>query len=99
MKRRPPTSTLFPYTTLFRSGRVTGMAGSVALSGLLYMRPDPFVLSTGLRSEERRVGKECRGRWSDFVDEKINVDRYGLIDFFIKEAQVIGRRCWYDDID
>src|SRR3954449_3992912 len=38
--RRPPRSTLFPYTTLFRS------------------RWSPY------RSEERRVGKECRSRWS-----------------------------------
>src|SRR3712207_7410138 len=27
MIRRPPRSTLFPYTTLFRSGRVTGFLG------------------------------------------------------------------------
>src|SRR3712207_8908873 len=27
MIRRPPRSTLFPYTTLFRSGRVAGLLG------------------------------------------------------------------------
>src|SRR2546422_5254256 len=27
MIRRPPRSTLFPYTTLFRSGRIIGMDG------------------------------------------------------------------------
>src|SRR3712207_7681627 len=27
MIRRPPRSTLFPYTTLFRSGRVVGLVG------------------------------------------------------------------------
>ena len=26
----------------------------------------PFVLITLLRSEERRVGKECRSRWSPY---------------------------------
>src|SRR5438874_5241806 len=30
MRPRPPRSTLFPYTTLFRSGRVTQLARSLA---------------------------------------------------------------------
>src|SRR5689334_24323725 len=34
MIRRPPRSTLFPYTTLFRSGRSLGGLGSRGLSGL-----------------------------------------------------------------
>src|SRR5438876_10800388 len=29
----------------------------------------------GRRSEERRVGKECRSRWSPYDDKK---DRYGI---------------------
>src|SRR3712207_7145613 len=33
MIRRPPRSTLFPYTTLFRSGRVTGRACQDAAMG------------------------------------------------------------------
>src|SRR5256886_16709950 len=122
MIRRPPRSTLFPYTTLFRSLRQFGLEGKA----LLYARdrgrgagPDAFRfvggdwsdaervlrqvdlllnfhyaidprllgcarrtalvdidpgllqvwISTGqlnvpARSEERRVGKECRSRWS-----------------------------------
>src|SRR2546427_3018566 len=39
MIRRPPRSTLFPYTTLFRSltglGALLGLAGSLALTRLL----------------------------------------------------------------
>src|SRR5436190_13753802 len=41
MAPRPPTSTLFPYTTLFRSGRTnddgrfTGHEGSAGLDGLV----------------------------------------------------------------
>src|SRR3712207_7518095 len=31
MIRRPPRSTLFPYTTLFRSGRMASISGSEAL--------------------------------------------------------------------
>src|SRR3712207_9552585 len=108
MIRRPPRSTLFPYTTLFRSyvlikndhlidvfydvflwyltlasiillilsGRfafspivknlisvcaVLGMLGIVAFSAR-----DAKTLAGrigGGRSEERRVGKECRSRW------------------------------------
>src|SRR5256885_6321020 len=33
MIRRPPRSTLFPYTTLFRSPRLSGLAGDIALKG------------------------------------------------------------------
>src|SRR3712207_9514061 len=111
MIRRPPRSTLFPYTTLFRSndGRgtaigglaahfyvelladivlqfdVDGMFGDVLLALLERLRSevfDNFEMVFGLsyeraqghcdgqtdhsgagnRSEERRVGKECRSR-------------------------------------
>ena len=30
------------------------------------MRDVFYSLSTGIRSEERRVGKECRSRWSPY---------------------------------
>src|SRR3712207_9052683 len=100
MIRRPPRSTLFPYTTLFRSllkrqdlppdiynqknpelpQKHTLLPVSPSnipeynkseifpprycrfvFSSLLYFLP--FLLS---RSEERRVGKECRSRWSPY---------------------------------
>src|SRR2546429_9847061 len=112
MIRRPPRSTLFPYTTLFRS--LLGTAFSRARPAgaqdaradfLLRMRMGmPFLCwatggsraarqgsgaghsrllvcldasnrrqvfpaqsaRTGARSEERRVGKECRSRWSPY---------------------------------
>src|SRR2546427_12584598 len=113
MIRRPPRSTLFPYTTLFRSGPVLGEAGERRgltphtlvedpVNGDLGFDPrdadvelpgTPVVHGTvtrleeqeegqhgrninaecGMRSaewcdplrrsEERRVGKECRSRW------------------------------------
>src|SRR2546422_9967475 len=103
MIRRPPRSTLFPYTTLFRSiiifDRVrenlrkfrrqnlyeilnlsinetlprsvlthgTTMATTVALVVLAGEVLRPFALvMTFARSEERRVGKECRSRWSPY---------------------------------
>src|SRR5256885_6578232 len=39
MIRRPPRSTLFPYTTLFRSQAISQFAGAVLLAGL---RPPIF---------------------------------------------------------
>src|SRR3712207_9583874 len=119
MIRRPPRSTLFPYTTLFRStlavfevaqdgsGRELnkvvvpivfgkalidpyhGFAQYTVESGdtlssiaqQFYGDPeqwrrvfranrnqidDPDQISPGQRSEERRVGKECRSRWSPY---------------------------------
>src|SRR3989449_8992729 len=123
MIRRPPRSTLFPYTTLFRS-RVEQLllvradrqrrvvrrehdrhhtplaAGDHALDGLPDERmpvahpdvdgprgperatqrlrlgfgplqdgraaADARIAPLDLRSEERRVGKECRSRWSPY---------------------------------
>src|SRR3989449_11645959 len=115
MIRRPPRSTLFPYTTLFRSVQVfvpaTGLTikaasgqlpptggevdasllsgdipgsttgGVVALAagalhsvvvGLDETNAETSLATVSLtvsgngRSEERRVGKECRSRWSPY---------------------------------
>src|SRR3712207_9544776 len=105
MIRRPPRSTLFPYTTLFRSAN-RGYIRRGYQADLVLVRPDsnwkvsaacirskckwsPFeghtfnwkvektfvnghlLYNNGSidenyrgRSEERRVGKECRSRWS-----------------------------------
>src|SRR3712207_9447393 len=102
MIRRPPRSTLFPYTTLFRSS-VLHLAGvmfnkeaGVDIRHVPYKGTGPltndlvgghvkaaFVAVTAVlpyikrgnlkalgvstsRSEERRVGKECRSRWSPY---------------------------------
>src|SRR3712207_9242390 len=104
MIRRPPRSTLFPYTTLFRSktsfgvgdfGDLKKMVDWVALTHQRVLQVLPindttithtwtdsypyscisifalhpqYVDLTRLpaRSEERRVGKECRSRWSPY---------------------------------
>src|SRR2546430_6006451 len=62
MIRRPPRSTLFPYTTLFRSGCLTSQSEAVAdgvgdrvedVGGLVIVRQDDGVaLALQLRSEE-----------------------------------------------
>src|SRR3712207_9241745 len=104
MIRRPPRSTLFPYTTLFRSTQQAGPVIRTPIFLVLFLAPVfvPLNLLTGwietvarlnpftaildaargylagdpqnvvpafavsaaliLRSEERRVGKECRSR-------------------------------------
>ena len=99
MIRRPPRSTLFPYTTLFRSnasfhGRTLATITATGqpkyqknfaplVPGFHYVPYNeidaleaaiaslnangPRVAAILLeRSEERRVGKECRSRWSPY---------------------------------
>src|SRR2546425_11066693 len=76
MIRRPPRSTLFPYTTLFRSVVIVTAAAGLALATggwLLQRQTEPTGsvyqqarLFEDVRSEERRVGKECRSRWSPY---------------------------------
>src|ERR1035441_11095356 len=98
MIRRPPRSTLFPYTTLFRSVVKSGLRapalnvvtvpvpyGNAGMSAATRARkvgvafaPDAGPISAVFatweirdnviapRSEERRVGKECRSRWSPY---------------------------------
>src|SRR3712207_9446507 len=96
MIRRPPRSTLFPYTTLFRSFEFHGNKAllndldqltlarheiSITLEELIQIssmlvkehgyfylvhRADRLADILELRSEERRVGKECRSRWSPY---------------------------------
>src|SRR2546430_17609868 len=96
MIRRPPRSTLFPYTTLFRSHRsllpylAVAAALLAAACGDNPLQPkkpaDPLATAANVqalgtsftslpfqsfsfattRSEERRVGKEGRSRWSPY---------------------------------
>src|SRR2546422_1615140 len=66
MIRRPPRSTLFPYTTLFRS--VLGAEGATEresfASGLLeppqYTRPEEFRAATARSAHDRRDRKSTR---------------------------------------
>src|SRR2546427_13203026 len=66
MIRRPPRSTLFPYTTLFRSGR-TGVAVQVdrSLRRHLDFGPDPHVGFDALWMATTDLGYLDRGLWDD----------------------------------
>src|SRR5256885_17213945 len=98
MIRRPPRSTLFPYTTLFRSVKfhdgtpftardvvfslnrakgenaqvkslLSSMEEAKAVDDLTVQvktKGPNLIFPDNLRSEERRVGKECRSRWSPY---------------------------------
>src|SRR3712207_7592896 len=62
MIRRPPRSTLFPYTTLFRSGRTRCMLGSCDLSCQRPITPGPW-------RRKAREGKECFARSEEHTSE------------------------------
>src|SRR3712207_8724819 len=61
MIRRPPRSTLFPYTTLFRSRKlgVFLVAGADlhVLGGLLYLLDEPILLYLGTHGDEHASGQ------------------------------------------
>src|SRR3712207_9185410 len=48
MIRRPPRSTLFPYTTLFRSQEPAGRSGLLPLQQLSHVAGNPLLLLTGV---------------------------------------------------
>src|SRR3712207_7088149 len=56
MIRRPPRSTLFPYTTLFRSGLVARPAGEGELADEWILRPDAAQLDHDGAAAPRLVG-------------------------------------------
>src|SRR5437016_8214671 len=73
MIRRPPRSTLFPYTTLFRSRRSPRAAGRFTCSSTSARRPAPACrphASNALRSaERRRADSSTRGRSEEHTSE------------------------------
>src|SRR2546430_15501938 len=74
MIRRPPRSTLFPYTTLFRSGR-----RAQPRLELLAIRHDPSVPDQGaveIDLDGHHLGRDQRGRWS--ADGHVQFDRVRL---------------------
>src|SRR3712207_8471603 len=71
MIRRPPRSTLFPYTTLFRSDRVRHAArGGVALRGRRHVRQAPGRASGGVLVDAKRLRLRQRETPRRAVDRK-----------------------------
>src|SRR3712207_7412099 len=64
MIRRPPRSTLFPYTTLFRSGRGIGLIGLDALGGKFLLKGFREGCAGHEGSPDRRDVAPCRDRKS-----------------------------------
>src|SRR5438105_15004458 len=62
MIRQPPRSTLFPYTTLFRSSCFRLLFLAIIQTFFLISWFSLLLLQLLRRSEERRVGKECKFR-------------------------------------
>src|SRR5258707_5186420 len=61
MIRRPPRSTLFPYTTLFRSRSIAKrFAGRAWIAAELLQGPDDRARLAGLRSEEHTSELQSR---------------------------------------
>ena len=64
--RKSKRAVLRDFSLSFESGRVYGLLGKngAGKSTLLYLMSG--LLTPKNRSEERRVGKECRSRWSPY---------------------------------
>src|SRR2546427_3288463 len=84
MIRRPPRSTLFPYTTLFRSRRRTAGAYLDSLQRLLGFGSDP--LQVERRELERFLARGRRGRWGDWE---------GPLSSSTQTAELAGLRRFY----
>src|SRR5438874_10988540 len=73
----PGTAFALVASKLFTLPPKTGERATTATSkpGVFTSIPNCALPSTlgGVRSEERRVGKECRSRWSAYDEKKMNV--------------------------
>src|SRR5258707_11937834 len=62
MIRRPPRSTLFPYTTLFRSLRQRHRRRAVLRHGLRLPRDGPLAVAMGVRGRSEEHTSELQSR-------------------------------------
>src|SRR5256885_13897232 len=80
MIRRPPRSTLFPYTTLFRSDSETAAADGAAASAGSPACTAPQAVSTAITSRARGPGQALHGAWEAVLDGKDEgKDIHGLL--------------------
>src|SRR3712207_8557573 len=75
MIRRPPRSTLFPYTTLFRSPSVAEPLGLVVLEALSVGLPAVITTDTGLSDELRHAEARSEEHTSELQSRQYLVCR------------------------
>src|SRR3712207_8233129 len=66
MIRRPPRSTLFPYTTLFRSAAPKGDTASIEQEGPMPRGGKRELIDTG--TDKRYVRRDAQGRFKESDD-------------------------------
>src|SRR3712207_8045506 len=74
MIRRPPRSTLFPYTTLFRSEREVALEIGAALAEAVAAQPglEPDAVAAKLAVDGRAVAAEAGGDRGDRKSTRLN---------------------------
>src|SRR5258707_10695339 len=72
MIRRPPRSTLFPYTTLFRSRRQVGNGGAAHVRARLPDHVCLFWLAGGCFARPREALFSCAGELADRKSTRLN---------------------------
>src|SRR2546422_1604844 len=80
MIRRPPRSTLFPYTTLFRSLQQASLSQALRPPGERLGGAAPLEL--GRVAEQRRVGPERRQVFEDRKSTRLN-SSHGYISYAV----------------
>src|SRR3712207_8945311 len=98
MIRRPPRSTLFPYTTLFRSGFVGLVADNVTMPFLPGRPLDPqnptaadrYPLALAGQAQLITSWDEFRTRFGDQVEDGNRILANAIYGFFNNG----GTRCW-----
>src|SRR2546430_16200811 len=81
MIRRPPRSTLFPYTTLFRSGNVNAVVSWVAI--VVY-----FSISIFMLWESQKTLRSRKGRSLNPVEPKADHSAFGPVTKRIQQIRI-----------
>src|SRR3712207_1430180 len=77
MIRRPPRSTLFPYTTLFRSGR-SRESSRLSLAGVRVLDPAVDVKDVARAPRGTRLGGEVQHGVGDVLGQHVDLEHVAL---------------------